>query len=375
MHHRIVKLSVSILALLLSSCEDRPRREEAPDVPMDASAEKAEKAEKKASPPPNPFQAYVPTELGRHEKGCTHVAWSPDGNFLVSTGRDKLIKLWGQSGQLVRTLSGHTGPVAMATFSPDGQLIASASVDQTARLWDTKTGRTLKVLREPRKKPTSPEAEVAFQALPDPQVNWVAFSPDGTRLAAACDDFAIRIFEVKTGKLERRLSDDGCRQRIVEWRKDAPGWVSSAGCMDDGVAYLRLWDEAGTQIASLGDDRHDAHFLAYDRQRRFLVAADGSALMTVYSAQGSLLRQVMVGAYHFALTFGPDDQTLLVGGDGGSISVFAIEGFRRVGRLETGSPGAIDALALHPSDGSLAVGTRDGRVLRFPTPVRLEAGR
>ena len=336
-------------------------------------AGKPKKAKKE--PRKNPYAGMVPSEIGRHDKGATHVAWSPDGTRLVSTGRDNRIKLWDVAGaMLVREFSGHTKPVMMAAFSKDGKRLVSASFDETARVWDVERGKQLAVLKEKlSKRKLSEEEEAALAALPSPQVNWAAFTPDGNEVLAACDDFAIKRYELKKGKLLGKFVDDGCRQRRVMRRRDAAGWISSAGCVDDGVAYIKFWDEAGNLTGTRGDERHDAHFLAYDTQARFLVTADGSTFMNVFSAQGSFLKQVMVGAYHFCLTFGPDDQTLLVGTDGGEIFVYKVDGWTRVGKLDLGAKVAVDGLALHPTNGSLAVALRDGRVVVFKDPVRLPA--
>lgn len=53
------------------------------------------------------------------------------------------------SGNLLRTLEGHAGPVDAVTFSTDGRLIASKSHDGTIRLWNSETGKTAAVIPEP----------------------------------------------------------------------------------------------------------------------------------------------------------------------------------------------------------------------------------
>jgi WD40 repeat protein len=49
---------------------------------------------------------------------------------------DKLIKLWDSySGEIIRTLEGHSEGISDVTWSNDGEYLASASDDKTIRIW------------------------------------------------------------------------------------------------------------------------------------------------------------------------------------------------------------------------------------------------
>jgi WD40 repeat protein len=70
------------------------------------------------------------------------VAYSPDGQHIISGSSDCTIRIWdAETGAPVgKPLVGHTGGVGSVAYSPGGQHIISGSYDSTIRIWDAETG-------------------------------------------------------------------------------------------------------------------------------------------------------------------------------------------------------------------------------------------
>jgi WD40 repeat protein len=65
------------------------------------------------------------------------LAFSADGETMVSGGQDHAVKLWDvATGQEIAALGEHEAAVFAVDFSPDGRQVASGGFDKTVRLWN-----------------------------------------------------------------------------------------------------------------------------------------------------------------------------------------------------------------------------------------------
>jgi small GTP-binding protein len=120
--------------------------------------------------------------LNGHESGVYSVAWSPDGQRLVSGSYDTNIVVWDAgSGDSMGALRGHNGGINNVAWSADGQRLVSTADDKTIRIWDAVTGKALRVLEEHSDK-----------------TNWACFSFNDRWLACKGRDNTVRLWRCDT---------------------------------------------------------------------------------------------------------------------------------------------------------------------------------
>jgi WD40 repeat protein len=128
-----------------------------------------------------------PAEIGH----VTRVQVSPDGKTIATTSEGDFsmaVAFWdGASGKLVSDLPGHSAGITAAAFAPDGTRVFTMGRDRTLRAWDAATGKEL------------------FRVSTEP-ANCLAVASDGNTLfAGGLNAGTLRVFDARTGKLERSL--------------------------------------------------------------------------------------------------------------------------------------------------------------------------
>jgi WD40 repeat protein/serine/threonine protein kinase/tetratricopeptide (TPR) repeat protein len=156
----------------------------------------------------------------RHRSTVHFLAFSPDGQRLLSASVDNAVRLWDAA-----TCQPKSPPLPLtlgfraAAFSPDGRTFLTGSGDGTVRLYDAETGQPLpgKSLVQPR------------------PVSAAAYSPDSKMVVVGCVDGSARLWDVATG----RPLGPPCRQirRII-----------GVAFLPEGRSFLSTAEDGRTRI-------------------------------------------------------------------------------------------------------------------------------
>jgi WD40 repeat protein len=306
-----------------------------------------------------------------HRSGVQAVAFTGDGNSVITAGRDGNAYVHAAVGGFLQaTLTGHHAPLGGVTVSPNGDLIATWSDDGTARLWDARLGSNAGEIARHNVPPDGTTAPVVgfsadgrhmFSAGPDgvarlwgPRgrvellhhngaINSAAFSRNSTRLITGSDDGTARVWRTRDGRL------------LAVLRNDAPVTVARLTpngrlAVTAGRGVLRVWNVATQAVVreyKQSGAINDAE-LSRDGKRVATGASDGTAAVFGVTRQ----TEMILGRHSdevTAVAFSPNGSQLATASD---------DLMARIWNLVSGDfvelphAGGVTALAFSP-DGSL----------------------
>jgi RNA polymerase sigma factor (sigma-70 family) len=316
------------------------------------------------------------------------MAYSPDGNTLVTASDDKSVRFWDpQTGQELRRLPGDFGEVYAVAFSSDGKLLATSSSDKTVRLWDPATGKLVREVATHKKQAARSLAffdsdkqlvvgsydsgieawDVAtgkkvrqLSAHPD-FAACLAFSPDGQRLAAAgWGDYAAVLCDVRTGQQVGPVGQATSRVYALVFAAD--GRVLTSG---GRTGPLRVWDPTtGKEAAPWeGKSRDICSMTLAPDGKTLATGLDKGVIQLWDAARGRELRQVKIPnwgwGYVRGLAFSPDGRKLAASGNDGKVRLLDVATDTVTRELATDPRGFITVVAFSPDGATLAVSLGD----------------
>jgi len=240
-----------------------------------------------------------------HLGEVSNVAYSPNGQKIVSAGFDGTVRLWPNARGRELILFGHSGPVTAATFSHDGRQVLSSSEDGTIRLWDA----------EPYRDGRFVIIEGQMRAA-----CGHAISAAGDRVATVSGGGVIRISDTEHGNT------------VTEWRENETG-IHSAVLSRDGSRIVIAPDhsrplvrdvKSGAELATLPSCGGDCSVDFSPDGLNVIVA--GTKLAEVRSIDGKTASPLFHGVKTYGATFTPKGARVATTGADGRVRICGLDG-------------------------------------------------
>lgn len=237
------------------------------------------------------------------------LAWSPDGATFVTEGPEDtgVIDVRdAATGQSLLAWHGHDVDVNDVAFSGDGTVLASAGDDGAVRAWDPATGEELG----------------SIQGEPDGEVWGSSLSHDGSLLAATGPDSVVRVLDLTRGEvvLEFDALED---PNATSFSPDGRMLVVSA----DGPPHAVVLDLAsGQQLFSLDGHEYAVFRASWSPDGRWLATASMDSTVRLWDGRTGEPRFALHGHTGPVMDadWSPDGSRLVTGSLDGSAKVWEI---------------------------------------------------
>jgi WD40 repeat protein len=196
------------------------------------------------------------TTYGMNWEGTSVISWSPDGSRIAGAARGGEVVLWDTATyQIANRFQGSPSEIISIAWSPDSSLLLGGLLGQI-RIWDSRNGQLRRILD--------------ITSLNDNSqvgVTGVAWSPDGSRFAIACEDGTVRMFNSAGQSIfvqKVHSSESGTGNYSVSWFPDGSRLATKGDILDantgqtirqiGGVGEVAALQANGTFLASTDED-------------------------------------------------------------------------------------------------------------------------
>jgi WD40 repeat protein len=278
------------------------------------------------------IQDTLPGHMG---SAITGMAFTADGEQLISSGFDGCLRIWGiRSDDPKSSITGHKDRINSLHFSTADGIATTASYDGTVKLWQLDNQLEDRTLRPPGGVITtiafSPKAQMFLSTGTDGKVCfWDAadgkqvgefeghggrvqdakFSPDGTLLASAGSDKSIKVWDAQTFRRVATLT--GPTERVVVLAFSPDGRLLAAGGLDQKVW---LWDVRSKRVIHVLEGHTDRIWaLNFSPDGRQLVSSGRDGTIRFWNPTSGRLEHTLRGPAGQAIgccLFSPDGKTL-----------------------------------------------------------------
>ena len=286
----------------------------------------------------NPTTGQQLLNIRAHQEAVTAVAWSPDGESLVSGSTDNTIKFWNSATGGPRfTLEGHQNDITDLGWSPDGQyFVASGWV---TLVWDLSLSTNVRLTLGGHTK----------------QIESLSWSPDSTQLISASEDATMRIWNITSGDLLSAVEGQDAAVYAAAWSPDAEQVLQAAGkeirVRSASMEILEILEGHTTEVRHIEWFGEEAHILSVGANGEMLLWDSTNWELIASNGDHTNAKQ--------STAISPDGSKAVSGSNDGIVRVWEIASGNQLA-VFNGHEGAINEVAWSADGANIATASDDG---------------
>lgn len=295
--------------------------------------------------------AYTIKTLVVKDHGCKNVQTIP----ILASGSRGETKLWDLAkGELIETLSeypwviyDHINEINSLAFSTDGQTLVSVGADSTVKIWHTGALDLIDILHKHHG-----------------DVRCVAFTPDGKMLATGGHDRKILFWNLRDRQVENTLSLDDTAAHSMVLSQDGKILITGS------YRKIKVWEISSTQnqknfpdtqpIYTLMGHSHIVNSLAMSADAKFLISGSQDQTIRVWNLATGELIHILKGHQDSvnAVVLSPNEQIIASASADKTIKLWHLQSGELLGTF-TGHTNAVTTLSFTNSGEMLVSGSLD----------------
>ncbi|KAG8793246.1 hypothetical protein FRC12_003383 [Ceratobasidium sp. 428] len=237
--------------------------------------------------------------------------------------------------------------VRCVAYSPDGTSIAAGSDDTTIHIWDSHTGRRIGAPLEGHHGP----------------ISSIAYTRDSEHIASSSTDGSIRIWDVISRRVEKVLYDDGAG--AVYSARYSPLYSLLYSGSADGI--IRYWDpNSGTLFPEVYQEHVEPLYsIARSPNGKRLTSGSGAGMIRTWDTRlGRVTTADFMGhtAAVYSLAYSPDSIRLISGSEDRTVRIWNAETGQPVGSPLQGHTAAVTSVVYSLDGRRIISGSMDSTI-------------